>query len=241
MVDPTSAQWQLFNSMLLEGDILTRVVRAIDPKLCRSENELFRLKLRNNGAVYTMGVGESVTLVMKPWGKADSSISASCEVDDNDFHEPSGEYRKSFSTSTAGVLQELRVNANTTDDKLEAYFSATLVYVAIDTPSSLYPIQAILLNSDYTGVLSVPASVSPFINPGFWTSIDDGSDTALNSVITADGVFPVGNTINTAIGGVYQVWQLQTNTGLIASDGINFQRPLDYNAVTNNVIWVKIS
>jgi hypothetical protein len=227
--------------MLLEGDILTRIVRAIDPKLCRSENELFRLKLRNNGAVHTMGAGESVTLVMKPWGKADSSISASAVVTSAELHAPSGEYRKTFSTSTAGVLQELRVNANTTDDKLEAYFSATLLYITGVTPTSLYPIQAILLNSDYTGVLSVPASVTSFINPGFWTSINDGSDTALNSVITAGGAFPVGNVIETAIGGVYVVWQLQTNTGGLASDGVNFQRPLDYDAGTNNVIWVKIS
>jgi len=229
--------------MLTTFDIFNRSVEVQDRILIRSGFELARTKLTNDGSTYALGAGEALNLVLKPKNKFDSANSVVVNLANTDLHVGSSEYRKEFGTNTAGVLAELKSNANPSDDLPEALFSATWVWRnagdTVQRPSATFDL--VIINSAYDGVITTPEVPSGFHNPGYWTSIDDGSPTALNAIITVGGALPLMTVIFTAIGGVFNVWQLQTNTGLIASDGVNFQRPLDYNAVGNNVIWVRIA
>lgn len=229
--------------MLVEFDKFTAKVLVIDRLLVRGGFQTARIRLRNNGALYSMGAGEAVSLMLRERNKFDGVLCASVSLTSAELDVDSGEYRKSFSTNTAGVLTALRFNANSSDDLAEAFFHGTCIHHnvgdTVQTPS--LPFELIIANTNYNGAVDNPSTVNGITNPGYWTSIDAGNDTSLNSVITADGAWPLMGTIATAINGNYIIWQLQTNTGGVASDGVNFQRPLDFNALTNNVIWVKIS
>jgi hypothetical protein len=223
-------------------DKFTRNVVVSDQKLVRSPFELARVKLFEDGVAATLGAGEALSLLITPRNQFDATLSASASLTSAELH-ASGEYRKFFTTNTAGVLQVLRKDANPSNDLPEGLFHGTWVHHNVGDTVQLvsHPFELIITNSNYNGAITAAESVSGITNAGYWTSIDDGSETALNSIVTDDGAFPLENVVYTAINDEFNVWKLKTNVGAIASDGVNFQRPLDYHATNNNVIWVRIA
>ncbi len=70
------------------------------------------------------------------------------------------------------------------------------------------------------------------------TGLTGGGATKLDGLVTANGTYPVGICVFLVISGVPQIWQLTSgSTAEDASNGI--VRPDDYNASTNQKVWLQ--
>ena len=96
-------------------------------------------------------------------------------------------------------------------------------------------------DADYNYLVSsMTVSVTPLnFNPGYWTALTGGLQTCLDFVPTASGAVITGTTVETAISGIYNMFQLQDSVA--AADGIWVVEPLDYNVSTNARKWIRIA
>lgn len=74
---------------------------------------------------------------------------------------------------------------------------------------------------------------------GIIKGINGGDNTFLNQQKTISGCLPLNTVFEFLVGGIPNKWLLRTGSN--ASDGISYQRPDDFDALTNAVVWERIN
>jgi hypothetical protein len=101
-----------------------------------SRKEILRVRLLSNGSSFSLGVGDTLQLVLKPYNLYEGTVLQLVSLSSTDLS--NGLYVKEFSTYTDPVLDLLAVDADSTSNIPSEVIMAALVY----TPSGEEPEEA---------------------------------------------------------------------------------------------------
>jgi hypothetical protein len=232
--------WRLDLGYIVNPDSAQQ--KMLKAEMIRCERFPIEVEFRDstNTAVQLSGT-PSVQAVLKDRNIFDGdSLIPECDLA---WNATTSRYEGAANFVTSELDDRFNVNVSTGDDvsplKLDLGFGYRLSALGLWTPSNTIPIT--LYNNTFRGDEATPATVPdaeadwlPRAVHSAVASVAGSPADALDMMVTVDRI----TTLDIAfvvVSGVLSSWQLIAGTN--ASDGVDYQRPVDYHASTNARVW----